>query len=74
MLFFFWYKIFFEKYFGIFECLVRAKIMINENYFQFDHKSIFNFLKMIYAFKNRKLFSEFKLFIFSRMFVKICHH
>jgi len=38
--------------------------MVNRIYFQFDHKSLFNFWKM---------FSGFKLFIFSRTFVGIRH-
>jgi hypothetical protein len=40
--------------------------MINENHFQFEHKSFFNFW-------NRKSFSEFKLFILAHTLVIICH-
>jgi hypothetical protein len=36
-------KYFLENDFGIFRCLVRAKIIVNKNYFQFDRKSLFNF-------------------------------
>lgn len=36
-------------------------------------KHFFNFIKMIYGFKNRKSFSEFKFFIITRTFVGICH-
>jgi hypothetical protein len=50
-----------------------AKIMVNVNYFQFDRKIFFNFLKTIYGFKNRKLFSGFKLFTLVRTFVGICY-
>jgi hypothetical protein len=39
--------------------------MVNENYFQFDRKSLFN--------KNRKSFSEFKFLIIARTFVGIRH-
>jgi hypothetical protein len=49
---------------GIFRCLVEAKIMINENHFQFDRKSSFNFWKTIYG---------FEFFIHKRMFVGIRH-
>jgi hypothetical protein len=31
-------------------------MMVNGNYFQFDHKSLFNSEKTIYGFKNRKSF------------------
>jgi hypothetical protein len=48
-------------------------MIVNRNHFLFDRKSLFNFLKIIYGFKNRKLFSEFKLFILARMFVGICY-
>jgi hypothetical protein len=41
---------------------VRAKIIVNENHFQFDRKSFFNFGKTIYG------FSEIKLFVLTRMF------
>jgi hypothetical protein len=37
---------------------VGAKIMINENHFQFDRKSFFNFWKMIYGFKTLNHFSN----------------
>jgi len=37
--------------------------MVNENHFRFDRKSFFNFWKTIYGFKNRKSFSEIKLFV-----------
>jgi len=42
--------------------------MANENHFQFDRKSFFNFLKTIYGFKNYKSFFEIKLFVFARTF------
>jgi hypothetical protein len=42
--------------------------MVNENYFRFDRKNLFNFWKTIYGFKNRKSFSEIKLFILVRTF------
>jgi hypothetical protein len=42
--------------------------MVNENYFRFDRKAFFNFWKKIYGFKNRKSFSEIKLFILARTF------
>jgi len=45
--------------------------MVNKNHFQFDRKSFFNFWKIIYSFKNRKLFSEFKSFILAGIFVGI---
>jgi len=48
-------------------------MVVNINYFQFDLKSLFNFLKTIYDFKNRKLFYGFKLFILASMFVEIRH-
>jgi hypothetical protein len=48
-------------------------MMVNENHFQFDRKSLFNFLKTIYESKNRKSFSEFKLFILAHTFVGMCH-
>jgi hypothetical protein len=57
-----------ENDFGILRCLVGAKIMVNENHFQFDGKNFFNFWKTIYSFKNRKSFYEIKLFIFARTF------
>jgi hypothetical protein len=47
--------------------------MVNENHFQFDCKSLFNFWKTIYGFENCKSFSEFKLFILARTFVGIRH-
>jgi hypothetical protein len=50
-----------------------VKMMVNRNHFQFDRKSLFNFLKMIYDFKNHKLFSGFKIFIFAGTFVGIRH-
>jgi hypothetical protein len=37
--------------------------MINKNHFQFDCKNFFNFWK-----KNRKSFSEIKLFVLARTF------
>jgi hypothetical protein len=58
-----------KNIFGIFQCLVGVKIMVNGNYFQFDHKIYFNFLETIYSFENRKSFSGFKLFILACMFV-----
>jgi hypothetical protein len=42
--------------------------MVNENHFQFDRITFFNFWKTIYGFKNRKSFFEIKLFIFTRTF------
>jgi hypothetical protein len=42
--------------------------MVNENHFRFDRKNFFNFWKTIYGFKNRKSFSEIKLFIIVRTF------
>jgi hypothetical protein len=45
--------------------------MVNIHHFQFDQKGIFNFKKMIYSFKNDKSFSEFKLFIIVRTFMRI---
>jgi hypothetical protein len=42
--------------------------MVNENHFWFDRKSFFNFWKLIYGFKNRKLFSEIILFVIARSF------
>jgi hypothetical protein len=57
-----------ENDFDILWCLVRAKIMVNENHFRFDRKTFFNFWKTIYGFKNRKSFSKIKLFALARMF------
>jgi len=54
-----------------FQCLVQCKMMVNENHFQFDRKSILNFWKTIYSFKNRKSFCGFILFILAGMFVRI---
>jgi hypothetical protein len=42
--------------------------MVNENHFRFDRKTFFNFWKTIYGFKNRKSFSEIKLFILTSTF------
>jgi hypothetical protein len=56
-------KYFSENVFGIFWCLVGAKIMVNRNHFLFNRKSLFNLRKTIYGFQNRKSFSGFKLFI-----------
>jgi len=42
--------------------------MVNENHFRFDRKTFFNFWKTIYCFKNRKSFSEIKLFVLARTF------
>jgi hypothetical protein len=39
--------------------------MVNENHFQFDRKTFFNFWKTIYGFKS---FSEIKLFVLARTF------
>jgi hypothetical protein len=67
-------KMFLKNIYDIFQCLVGAKIMVNENHFSFDHKSksLFNFWKVIYGFKNRKLFFGFKLFInLARTFIGI---
>jgi hypothetical protein len=47
---------------------VRAKIIINDNHFQFDRKSLFNFLN-----ENHKSFSKFKLLILARAFMRIRH-
>jgi hypothetical protein len=47
--------------------------MVNENNFQFDRKSLFNFLKTIYDFEICKSFSGFKLFILAHTFVGIRH-
>jgi hypothetical protein len=44
------------------------KMIINENYFQFDRKTT-----LIFKNENRKSFSGFKLFIFASTFVGICH-
>jgi len=38
-------KYFLKNVFGILRCLVGAKIIINENHFQFDHKYFFQFLE-----------------------------
>lgn len=67
-LFWFGVKWFLKNNFSILRCLVRAKIMVNENHFRFHRKTLFNFLKMIYSFKNRKLFSEIILFVLARTF------
>jgi hypothetical protein len=67
-------KCFLKNYFGIFRRLVGAKIIVSENYFQFDRKSLFNFWKMIYGFEYRKSFSEFKHFILASRFVRIIHY
>jgi hypothetical protein len=48
---------------------MQPKMIVNENYFQFDCKSLFNFWETIYC----KSFSEFKLFILAGMFVGICY-
>lgn len=69
----FGYKMFSEKYFCHFRCLVGVKLMVNENHFQFDRKSLFDFWKTIYSFENHKLFSGFKFLILARTFVGICH-
>jgi hypothetical protein len=42
--------------------------MVNENHFQFARKTFFNFWKTIYGFKNRKSFSEIKLFVLAHTF------
>jgi len=42
--------------------------MVKENHFRFDHKIFFNFLKIIYGFKNRKSFFEIKLFVLAYTF------
>jgi len=47
--------------------------MVNGNHFQFDRKSLFNFLKTIYGFKNCNSFFGFKLFILASTFVGIHH-
>jgi hypothetical protein len=59
-------KMFSEKCFWY---LVGIKIVVNENYFQFDRKIFFNFWNT-----NRKSFSGFKLFILARTFVGIRHN
>jgi hypothetical protein len=48
-------------------------MIVNGNHFQFDCKSLFNFWKTNYNFKNHKSFSEFKLFIIAGTFMGICH-
>jgi hypothetical protein len=42
--------------------------MVNENHFRFGRKSLFNFWKTIYNFKNRKSFSEIKFLVLACMF------
>jgi hypothetical protein len=54
----------------IFRCLVQPKMMVNENYFQFDRKSLFNFWKTIYSCKS---FSGFIHFIIPGMLVGISY-
>jgi hypothetical protein len=66
-------KYFMDNIFCILRCLVQPKIMVNGNHFQFDCKSLFNFWKTIYGFKNHKSFSKFKLFILVGTFVGIHH-
>jgi hypothetical protein len=48
-------------------------MIVKENHFQFDRKSLFNFWKAICDFENCKSFSGFKLFILARTFVRIRH-
>jgi len=55
--------------FGILQCLVQLKIIVNGNYFQFDNKKPLQFLEN----DLRKSFYEFKLFIIERTFVGIHH-
>jgi hypothetical protein len=40
----------------------------DENHFRFDHKTLFNFWKTIYGFKNCKSFFEIKLFVLAHTF------
>jgi hypothetical protein len=47
-------KSFLKNVFSIFRCLVGEKIMVNKNYFQFDSKSLFNFLKTVNRFLDLK--------------------
>jgi hypothetical protein len=47
-------KIFFEKYFLYFSMFSATENDYQRKSFQFDHKSLFNFRKTIYDFKNRK--------------------
>jgi hypothetical protein len=61
----------FSVFFGVW---CNRKWWFTEIIFNLTKKSLLNFLKTIYDFKNRKSFFEFKLFIIACTFIGICHH
>ena len=57
----------FKNDFQILLCLLQRKIVVNIKYFSFDRKFFFNFQKIVYSFKNRKLFFNFVHFFLKSM-------